>query len=257
MSARRRAAELAVAALAVVGAATGCQVTTAVGVDAEKDGSGTVRVAVGLDKEAAGRVPNLARELEVNDLVDAGWTIVGPRKEDDGRTWIRASKPFDDPAGAKRVIDEISGDDGPFADFRLIRQRSFLRTKTTFTGTVDLTAGIEAFGDDQLRERLGGSSIGVDPEELSERIGTVLNRLFTFKVAVRLPGDVESNAPLEADGGAEWRPVLGEEVILRATATALDTRRVVGLALAGFAVVALAALVLVRRARRRADPAWR
>ena len=255
MSARRSAAALLVGALATV--TTGCQVTTAVGVDAKADGSGTVRVAVGLDKAAAGRVPNLARELEVDDLVEAGWTIVGPRKEDDGRTWIRASKPFDDPDDAKRVIEEISGEGGPFADFRLTRKRSFLRTETTFTGRVDLTAGIEAFGDDQLRERLGGSSIGVDPEELSERIGTVLNRLFTFKVAARLPGDVESNAPVEADGGAEWRPVLGEEVTLRATATALDTRRLVGLALAGFAAVALVMLALLRRARRRADPAWR
>lgn len=235
---------------------TGCQVTTAVGVDANEDGSGTVRVAVGLDEQAAARVPNLAEILEVGDLVASGWTITGPRKEGDGRTWVRASKPFHDPSEATRVIEEISGVDGPFQGFRVTRSRSFLTTRTTFTGTVDLRGGIEAFGDDQLRARLGGSSIGIDPAELEERLGQVLDRVFTFKVVARLPGDVDSNAPLEATGGAEWRPKLGERVVLTAEATALDTRRAVGVVVASLAGVALAALLAIRWIRARSDPDW-
>lgn len=85
----------------------------------------------------------------------------------------------------------------------------------------------------------------------------MLDRIFTFRVVTRLPGDVESNAPLEADQGAEWRPTLGEEVTLVATSSALNTRQVVGSLIAVAAALALAVVVLVGRLRRRADPAWR
>jgi hypothetical protein len=212
---------------------------------------------VGLDADAARRVPNLRTDLKVDDLRKAGWTIVGPRKEDDGRTWIRASKPFTDPRDATEVVEQISGRNGPFTDFRLTRNRSFLTTRTNFTGTVDLSAGVEAFGDDQLRARLGGSSIGVDPQKLEQQLGQVLDRIFTFRVQTRLPGKVDSNAPLEADQGAEWRPKLGEKVTLVATSSALNTRQVAGAVIAVIAVLALAVLLVVRRLRRRADPAWR
>ena len=212
---------------------------------------------MGLDADAARRVPNLRTDLKVDDLRKAGWTIIGPRKEDDGRTWIRASKPFTDPRDATEVVEQISGRNGPFTDFRLTRNRSFLTTRTNFTGTVDLSAGVEAFGDDQLRARLGGSSIGVDPQKLEQQLGQVLDRIFTFRVQTRLPGKVDSNAPLEADQGAEWRPKLGEKVTLVATSSALNTRQVAGAVIAVLAVLALAVLLVVRRLRRRADPAWR
>lgn len=243
--------------VAVVTTITGCQLTTAVGVDANRDGSGTIRVAVGLDADAARRVPSLKDDLKVDDLRKAGWAIVGPRKEDDGRTWIRASKPFADPQQATAVVAQISGKNGPFRDFHLARSRSFLTTKTSFRGTVDLRGGLEAFGDQQLRDRLGGSSIGVDPQKLEQQLGQVLDRIFTFRVQTRLPGDVDSNAPLEADRGAEWRPRLGERVTLVATSSSLNTRQVAGTVVAAVAVLALIVLLVVRRLRRRADPAWR
>lgn len=227
----------------------GCQVTTAVGVDAHGDGSGTVRVAVGLDRRARARVPNLARDLRVDDLRKRGWEIVGPRLEADGRTWIRASKPFTSPAALASVIDEVGGEGAPFRDFRLTRSRSFFHTRTRFRGTVDLGAGIEAFGDADLRNRLGGSSVGATPSELEKRLGGVLSRLLTFKVDARLPGTVTSNAPVEVNGGAEWRPKLGERVVLVASSESLDTRRVVGVVLGGVALVALFTLLVVRRLR--------
>ena len=196
-------------------------------------------------------MPDLERDLRTDDLTDAGWTIVGPRKEADGRTWIRAHKPFDDPADAERAIEEVSGENGPFRNFTLERDEGFLTTETRFTGEVDLTGGIESFGDQSLRDRLGGSSIGVDPSQLETRIGEVLDRIFTFRVVTRLPGDIDSNAPLEAGDGAEWRPTLGEKVTLVATSSALNTRQVVGTAVAAAAALALVALLAISRARRR------
>ena len=84
----------------------------------------------------------------------------------------------------------------------------------------------------------------------------MLVRIFTFRVVTRLPGDVDSNAPLEAGDGAEWRPTLGEKLTLVATSSALNTRQVIGTVVAVTAAVALLAVLAVRRLRRRADPAW-
>ena len=59
----------------------------------------------------------------------------------------------------------------------------------------DLSGGVESFNDPGLRGRLGGQS-------LSQALGQALDKLFTFRVAARLPGNVESNAPTVADDGS-------------------------------------------------------
>lgn len=239
-----------VAAVALVLATAGCQLDVNVGFDVEDDGSGVVRVAVGLDDDAMQRVPELAEQLEVDDLVDAGWTITGPAADGDGRTWIRASKPFASPEEAGAVLAELSGDAGPFRDFRVERERSFLAETWRFGGVVDLSAGLEGFSDDALRERLDGTSFGVGTAELERRAGRALDRVFTFRVASELPGSVSSNAPLDVEGGPVWTPTLGEQVSLSAEGRVVDTARVAWLAVAAGAFVALLG-VLFRRVRRR------
>ena len=61
---------------------------------------------------------DLAHQLRVDDLRAGGWQVVGPRKESDGLTWVRASKPFADPAEAERIVADLSGPTGPFHSFR-------------------------------------------------------------------------------------------------------------------------------------------
>lgn len=238
------------AAVVVLLAAAGCQLDVNVAFDVADDGSGVVRVAVGLDADAASRVPGLADQLEVQDLVDAGWTVTGPSEEGDGRTWIRASKPFATPEEAGAVLAELSGEDGPFRDFRVVRERSFLAETWRFSGTVDLTAGLDGFSDDALRERLDGTSVGVDVAELERRAGQTLDRIFRFRVAAELPGTVSSNAPVDVAGGAVWTPTLGEQVSLAADGRVLDTARIAWLAAAALAAV-LFGFVLGWRLRRR------
>ena len=116
-----------------------CRVTIAVGVDSHANGSGVVRAGVGLDADAVRQVGDLGKQLRVDDLRRAGWTILGPRKEGDGRTWVRASKAFADAAGARTAVAELNGPSGPFKDFHLSRHHSFLRTKTSFSGTFDFS----------------------------------------------------------------------------------------------------------------------
>lgn len=241
--------------VAAVGAAllSACQVHTAVGIDVGPGGAGVVRVGVGLDADAARRVPNLAADLRVDDLRAAGWTVAGPRREADGRVWVRASKPFATPAEAARVVAEVSGPAGPFRGFVVRRRAGFWRTRTEVRGTVDLSGGLEAVGDDDLRRRLGGSSLGAPAELLERRLGAALDRMFTVQVDVRLPGEVTtSNAPLTTGGGARWRPRLGERVTLAVVAEQRHVRRVAGVALAAAGGAALVAwAVVVRFPRRR------
>ena len=124
-------------AMATAGA---CRVTTIVGVDARADGSGTVSVAVGLDRDAASRAGGLRERLRVSDLRSAGWTVRGPTRERDGYTWIRAVHSFSAVDELQPLVDQVAGAGGPLRDFRLSRRRSLFRTRTGFSGTVDLTA---------------------------------------------------------------------------------------------------------------------
>ena len=219
-----------------------CQVTIVAGVDAKADG---------LDADALHQIPDLRQQLKVDDLRKAGWTVVGPRKEGDGRTWVRATKRFADAAGERRAMAELNGANGPFKDFRLTRHRSFLRTTLRFSGTVDL-AGARSFSDPQLEQRLGGA--GVDTETLRRRLDQLLNQSFRLQVSALLPGSIHSNAPTSVDGGVVWRPKVGERVQLVATARAWDTRRIVLLAVAVLAAIAAVLVLVLRRRRREGGP---
>lgn len=239
-------------ALACVVALGACRVHTVVGIDVRSDGSGLVRVGVGLDADAARRVPNLAADLRLEDLRAAGWRIVGPRREADGRVWVRASKPFASPAEARRVVAEVSGPAGPLRDVTVRRRAGYWRSRTEVRGTVDLSGGIEALGDEDLRRRLGGSSLGAPRDLIEGRLGAPLEEVFTFQVDVRLPGrTASSNAPVVSGGEARWRVPLGEQVRLAAAAEERNVRRIAGVALTGAGAAGLVVWGALSRRRRR------
>jgi hypothetical protein len=244
LSERRSRVFLVLAALALV-LCSACQVTIAVGVDANQNGSGVVRAGVGLDNDALRQIPDLAQQLRVDDLKKAGWTIVGPRKERDGRTWVRATKPFRNPAGAQKAMTELNGPNGPFKSFRLRQSHSLFKTKTSFSGTVDLQ-GARSLADPALQQQLNAP--GVDPKVLEQQLDTAINRTFRLEVVTHLPGSIDSNAPTEVDGGVVWHPKVGENVRLTATSTAWHLRPIIFGALA--VILAVAAFVFWRRSRK-------
>jgi hypothetical protein len=229
--------------------------TIQVGVDARADGSGTVRAQVVLDKQAAERLAGTGGRLAADDLRAAGWKVTGPTKAADGGATLLATKGFNTPAELGRVIDEVAGARKPLREFKLSRHRSFFTTKESFRGVVDLTGGVNAFGDDRLREQTG-ADIGVDPQELERQAGVALNRFFSIQVALRLPGSVSANAPTEAGNGAVWQPKLGERAVLTASSSQLDMRRVIFLVLGALAGVATVLQVIrtIRRHGHREDP---
>ena len=228
---------------------TGCNVDVHVDVVVADDGSGEVRVAAALDEAAADRVPQLADQLEVADLVATGWSVTGPAVEGDGRTWLRAAKPFASVEAASAVLDEVSGAEGPFGDLAVRRAPSLLQDRWHVDGTVDLTDGLAAFSDEGLRARLDGTDVGLSDEELAAEAGVPLEEAVTFSVAVDLPGEVRSNGE-DGPSRAVWRPVLGQALDVTATGSRLNTTVAVLLGVAATAAVALV-LLLARRWRRR------
>lgn len=227
----------------------GCQLTAELNVVVEPDGSGTVEIGIGLDDDALERRPDVFDELDVDDLVEAGWVFTGPVREGD-RTWLRASRDFASPDELGPLIDDVAGTDGPFRDFSLTRESAFAETIYAFRGTVDFAGGLDEITDDpELAEALDAEPV----ELLEERLGAAIDRLISVQVAVRLPGEVESNATTRASNGAVWSPsVLEEEAIeLVATSTVSRSERLVWVAVAVAAGIALVLVLAIRLASWR------
>ncbi|HUQ63332.1 MAG TPA: hypothetical protein VM121_06245 [Acidimicrobiales bacterium] len=185
-----------------------------------------MRAGVGLDVEAAKATPRLAEQLRVDDLRQSGWTVTGPQQEDDGLLWVRASKRFSTPGQATEVMNELGGIDGPFRDLTLRQDRTLLKSRTTFSGVVDLSGGMSTFLDPDLKAKLGDT---FKPDEGA----------FRFAVTARFPG-----------GTKEWSPPLGQKTVLHASA---ESWRLVPVVPAMVALLcAAAAILLVVRRRRRA-----
>lgn len=217
--------------------------------DANSDGSGIVRATVTLDAAASKEAGDLGGRLRVDDLRAAGWRVDGPVATADGGQEVKASKPFATPAEARIVVEQLSGERGPFQDFTVTRTRSFLKTRVAFQGRVDLSRGLASFSDEELRQRLG-SDLGFDAAELEGRLGRQLARIFPVRVAARLPGAMTSNAPLQASNGAQWSPTFGENVVLRAEAEQWNTTNIAAAVVAVLAGLALVVLLILRRLRR-------
>jgi hypothetical protein len=123
----------------------------------------------------------------VDDLRAGGWDVQAPSREN-GTTSIRAVKPFATPAEGSAILDELTGPDGPFRDFELRIDEGVLRTEHAVTGTVDLTGGPHAFGDDELRAALGGDPFGDTVARIEQEENRPVADMVSFRVTVDVPG---------------------------------------------------------------------
>ena len=235
--------------LAVALFLSACQATIRVGVDVNKDGSGQVTATAHLDKDAAAFAP----DVRTSDLASSGWKVVGPTPVANGGVDFTASKHFANPTQAREVVAELSGPSGPFRNLVVASHHSFFQTTTTFEGTVDLTCGLECFSDPQLKQALGNApDLGIDPSKLQADAGVILDRLFQFEVAARLPGSLQSsNAPSQARNGALWKAQLGQRAVLMARARSWNAGHIaLVLVVALLVLTAMAVVVLRLRAGR-------
>jgi hypothetical protein len=232
--------------------ASACQVRTAVTVDVDDDGSGTVEVAAGLDEEALSELPDLddngvsdaadlAALVRTSDLVASGWTVGEPRAEADGTTWIRLRHPFGTPEEADQILAQLTDPDGALQHMHVTRRDPFGRTQFGFKGTVDLSGGLESFGDEGLAAALDGEVLGEDPAAIEARTGKPLADQFSLEITADLAGASRS-----------WHPRLGDPPLsMEHDGTVYHWPSLILAAVAMVAVVALV-LVMVGRAFRTA-----
>jgi len=236
----------------VVLAAGACQVRVTGGIDVDPGGGGTVRAGLGLDAEALATVGDVNTALRVDDLRQAGWKIDGPRKEDDGLTWVRVSRPVADTREAVTALAQLSGPEGPFRNLTVTSTRTLFRNRTSLTGAVDLSSGLTGLADADLLSKLGGG-LPLDLEGLRKEYGTDLDRDVRVSFDARLPGSVDANTKEKSGGRLVWRPPLGGNLPIQATSQGLNLLPIV--AVAGVLLVAVggatAWLLLRRRSRRR------
>jgi hypothetical protein len=211
-----------------------CQARADVVVHAAADGTGRVEVAVTLDKEAAARAAGV--NPRTDDLARAGWDVSPVERQKDGGVVYRVQKRFRSPDEAAHVLREVSTDGGPLRGLRLVRERSFLETRTRLTGAIDLRAGAAAFGDPDLTKALGGQPLGVDAARVAP-----LDQALRLQVVASLPG-----------GTRRWTARAGQRVAVSAVTEQWNALSI------AFAVVAVLALVAfavsVRRALRTRHP---
>lgn len=169
-----------------------------------KNGSGTVAVTVLLDKDAAGRVPNLGSQLRVDDLRSAGWTVTGPTPESDGGARVVASAKFGQPSQLTGLLEQLAGTGGPL-QAALTKRHSFGKDKFQFTGTLNLSGGVNAFSDQALSQRLRGQALG----QLAAGQPPTLTAPSQVRVNVDLPGGASGSTKPAADGGFHWSATLG------------------------------------------------
>jgi len=237
-------------ALLVVVAASACQVRVTGGIDVDAGGGGTVRAGLGLDAEALKTVGDVAAALRVDDLRRAGWEIDGPRREGDGLTWVRVTRPVSDTAEAVTALAQLSGPDGPFRNLRVTSTRSLFRNRTSLSGTVDLSGGLTGLADADLLSKLNGG-LPLDLEGLRKELGAGLDNVVQVSFEARLPGSVHANTADKAGGRLVWRPPLGGRLPIQATAQGLNVAPIAVVAVVLLAAVGAGATWLVVRRRRR------
>ncbi|RPI20314.1 MAG: hypothetical protein EHM57_08285, partial [Actinobacteria bacterium] len=220
-----------------------CRLELAVNVAVEEDGSGIVEVVVAVDPDGIDRMGgDLATVLEIADVVDAGWVADGPDVESDGWTRVRFRRPFADPAGADAIFEDIAAADGPFQDLAVGYDPSFARSDWTFGGRLDFSGGLAAFGDDALTAELDGEPLGQSREEIEAQLGEPLADVIQGRVAVRLPGEVTSNAPTTVGDAVVWQAGFGDDAIdLEATG---EEQRTATLVAVGAGTVCLVLLLV-------------
>jgi hypothetical protein len=222
---------------------TGCQVSTTVDITTQANGAGSINVECVMDAEATTADPNLAGQLNDSDLKKDGWSITGPDKQASGGSVLKIHHKFSSTAQANVLMAQLTGVDGPFKAFTLSQDRSLTSVQTRFSGTVDFSNGVSAFGSAQLTQRLG-QPLGFDVNQLQSATGTNLTQTFPIQLDIHIPGKYQTVVPERAPDGT-WHLQYGAVTNLKAVAKGPNVRALafLGAAIALVVVAIVVALV--------------
>lgn len=172
----------------VVSAFGACRSDVEVDVSIKSDGSGSIVVTGSLDREAATEF--LGGGPAIGDLKAKGWVFDIPASLSEGNepTVMSATRRFKTFTELSEALSELDGGEGVFKDLNFSRTVALGRAETKVSGALDLTSGLEAFGDDSLRQLLGGNSAGASQVQFEQFYGKPLDQLVGLKVQINLPG---------------------------------------------------------------------
>ncbi len=189
---------LALCACALVLAS--CQVDVDVNLSMADDGTGTITVVATADADVIRVVPTLADELELDDVVAAGWEVQGPTATPDGGLTLTISHSFTSPDDATNLLNSIGP---PFNQMSVQRTTVNNDTTTTLHGLLGLSNGFAAFADDDLVTAVGSLPFS---DEI-EASGSTPDTSMQVTIEASLPGEIvaeETNGITLDDGSLQW-----------------------------------------------------
>jgi|GEM_PF-339100 len=203
--------------LAVLGVIllAGCRLDVAVDIVVDDDGSGTITAVAVADAELVERVPNIADELALDDVVAAGWVVDGPTPTAEGGLSLTITHDFRDDQEATNLLRSLGP---PFRNPELGRGQDGDTANNTLKVNFGLPEGFASFADDDLVNAIGS----VPFADEFEAGGFTPENSFGAVLELTLPGELigdETNADADAEGVLRWTmPVEGiDEVSARST----------------------------------------
>ncbi len=195
-----------VAVLLVVGL-SGCQAKVAIDAQVNKDGSGTLKVALGLDDKALQRLGDPAIKIQTQDMTAAGWVVAAPVKEADGLTWIRASKSFANAAELTSSMEELTAPPAMFSGFTFTRVETDDTITYKLAGSIDPAKGMASFSDADLAGKLNGDPFGGNIAAIEAEEGKPIADMVSMTVSATVadgptksyPITLEDKAPTPVD----------------------------------------------------------
>jgi hypothetical protein len=128
--------------------------------------------------------------LNLADFRSNGWTGPGLSPRADGTSSFNLSHPFSSVAEANSLLASLSGTDGPLADLRLKRNRSFVGTTITLVGPGNFTKGLAGFGDARIATVTNSGPFGLTDKEVLRQSGaTSLDKVIAINVVSNLNGN--------------------------------------------------------------------
>lgn len=237
---------LALFGLAAVVLLSACDVAIDVDARVFEDGSGTVDVTATLDADVATGLLDLRTSgLALTDLNEAGWVTDVDTRGEDGSTIVTGSKAFGTADQFEEVMAELTGEDGLFSGFRLLRTAGFAQVDYSVEGSL-VPRGFNSFSDAGLEALLGQSV-----ESIASRYGGSPSDI-TINMSVTLPGEIRNDVSTGAsvrdfeDTARFWTTTAEAGQVIPVEVTS-RTRQVSTLVLRGVAIIAalLALLTLL------------
>lgn len=225
---------------------TACTVDLSVDVAMNADGSGTVTVTATADPDVVAQAPNLADDLQLDDVKAAGWSVQGPTPTPGGGLQLVLAHPFATPAEGTAILAGLNGPSGPLNAITLTRTRSKRTTTFSLSGTLQIVGALDAFSDADLFAALGGTPYSAQIAAAGAQPGQAV----TVHFQASLPGKVQNSTATagsaSAPAGLSWTvPIDATAVDVATVSTLEDAENVWASPLATGAMIAFIAWIVV------------